>query len=130
MTAKRIMVVDDDANMRSVLEFRLRKEGYSVSLASDGLDALDKVKGERPDLIILDLLMPEMDGHEVLDQLKHDPATHDIPVIVLTCKGDNATRLRSFKLGAAHFVPKPFSPRKLVHDVRAALGDTLGENRR
>lgn len=129
MTAKRIMVVDDDANMRSVLEFRLRKEGYSVSLVSDGPDALDKVKGEKPDLIILDLLMPEMDGHAVLDYLKHNPETHDIPVIVLTAKGDNATRIRSLKLGAANFVPKPFSPRKLVRDVRATLGDTLDKSR-
>jgi len=101
----------------------LKKEGYSVLLAVDGLEALDKVALERPDLIILDLMLPRMDGYEVLKRLKGDPRTADIPVIVLTARGEKEDRARSLELGAASFMAKPFSPRQLVAEVKRALGD-------
>ncbi len=101
----------------------MKKEGYSVLLAADGLEALDKVALERPDLIILDLMLPRMDGYEVLERLKGDPQTADIPVIVLTARGEKEDRARSLELGAASFMAKPFSPRQLVAEVKRALGD-------
>ena len=123
MTTKKIMIVDDEVNIRTALKYRLKKEGYSVLLAVDGLEALDKVALERPDLIILDLMLPRMDGYEVLKRLKGDPRTADIPVIVLTARGEKEDRARSLELGAASFMAKPFSPRQLVAEVKRALGD-------
>ncbi|HIC94297.1 MAG TPA: response regulator [Anaerolineae bacterium] len=117
------MIVDDEVNIRTALKYRLKKEGYSVLLAVDGLEALDKVASERPDLIILDLMLPRMDGYQVLERLKGDPRTADIPVIVLTARGGRGDRARSLELGAASFVAKPFSPRQLVAEVKRALGD-------
>jgi len=123
VTTKKIMIVDDEVNIRTALKYRLKKEGYSVLLAVDGLEALDKVALERPDLIILDLMLPRMDGYEVLKRLKGDPQTADIPVIVLTARGEKEDRARSLELGAASFMAKPFSPRQLVAEVKRALGD-------
>ena len=123
MTTKKIMIVDDEVNIRTALKYRLKKEGYSVLLAVDGLEALDKVALERPDLIILDLMLPRMDGYEVLERLKGDPRTADIPVIILTARGEKEDRARSLESGAASFMAKPFSPRQLVAEVKRALGD-------
>lgn len=117
--AQRIMVVDDDVNIRSLLEYRLGKEGFSTVQAMDGLDALKKIEAQKPDLIILDPELPRMDGYQVLERLKGDPQTADIPVIVLTLRGNPA---RSLELGAVDFVAKPFSPRQLVVKVREILG--------
>jgi len=122
MPARKIMVIDDDANIRSVLEYILEKGGYLVMLAGDGLDALRKVKVERPDLIILDLALPKMDGFEFLRRLKSEAETKGIPVIVLTAYKYQENRAMSFELGAVEFVSKPFSPLRLVADVGRILG--------
>ena len=128
MAAKRIMVIDDDANIRSVLKYRLEKEGYSVLLSGDGLDALERAKLERPDLIILDLALPRLDGFGFLERLRSEAETRAIPVIVLTVYRHEENRTRSLELGAVEFVPKPFSLRKLVADVGRILGVMKTDN--
>ena len=122
MITKNILVVDNDENIRSALEYRLEKEGYSVLLSGDGLDALRWVKSEHPDLIILDLCLPRLDGLGFLERLRSDADTQDIPVIVLTSLNSEENRARSFELGVAAFISKPFSLRKLVADVERIIG--------
>jgi DNA-binding response OmpR family regulator len=117
MAADKIMVVDDDPNIQLALKYRLEREGYHVLLAGDGVDALEKVKVEEPDLIILDLVMPRMNGFGFLEQMKGDGGDSAVPVIVLTAYGYESNRARSLELGAAEFVAKPFSPRRLVAEV-------------
>jgi CheY-like chemotaxis protein len=121
MAADRIMVVDDDRNIRLVLKYRLEKEGYHVLLAGDGVDALEKVRAEKPDLIILDLAMPRMDGFGFLEEIRGDGRASSVPVIVLTAYGFETNRARSLELGAVEFVTKPFSPRQLVAEVWKVL---------
>jgi CheY-like chemotaxis protein len=121
MAADRIMIVDDDQNIRLVLKYRLEKEGYHVLLAGDGVDALEKVKAEKPDLIILDLAMPRMDGFRFLEEIKDNGRNSAVPVIVLTAYGYETNRARSLELGAVEFVTKPFSPRQLVAEVWKVL---------
>ncbi len=123
MAANRIMVVDDDRNIQLVLKYRLEKEGYQVLLAGDGVDALEKVKAENPDLIILDLTMPRMDGFGFLEEIKgNNGRANDVPVIVLTAYGYESNRAKSLELGAVEFVVKPFSPRQLVAEIWKILG--------
>jgi DNA-binding response OmpR family regulator len=122
MAADKIMVVDDDPNIQLALKYRLEREGYHVLLAGDGVDALEKVKVEEPDLIILDLVMPRMNGFGFLEQMKGDGGDSAVPVIVLTAYGYESNRARSLELGAAEFVAKPFSPRRLVAEVWKILG--------
>jgi len=122
MAAERIMVVDDDLNLRLVLKYRLEKEGYHVLLAGDGVDALEKVKAEKPDLIILNLAMLRMDGFGFLEEIRSNSRTSAVPVIVLTAYGYESNRARSLELGAVEFVTKPFSPRQLVAEVWKVLG--------
>lgn len=118
-----IMVVDDDANIRTVLKYRFEREKYSVQLATNGVDALKKVNIHKPDLIILDLMMPEMDGMQFLSILKGDRQTHHIPVIVLTALGHTPHGERTRELGATSLIVKPFSSRYLVEEVKRALND-------
>lgn len=121
VAAERIMVVEDDRNIQLVLKYRLEKEGYRVLLAGDGADALEKVRAEKPDLIILDLALPKMDGFEFLEHMRGDCRSSDVPVIVLTAYGYESNRARSLELGAVEFVTKPFSPRQLVAEVWKVL---------
>ena len=123
MAADRIMVVDDDQNIQLVLKYRLEKEGYQVLLAGDGVDALEKVKAEKPDLIILDLTMPRMGGFGFLEEMRSNGGDSAVPVIVLTAYGFESNRARSLELGAVEFMTKPFSPRQLVGEVWKILCD-------
>ena len=111
------MLVDDDRNLQLALKYRLEKEGCHVLLARDGLEALEKIKAEKPDLIILDLAMPRMDGFGFLEQVKGDGVGDNVPVIILTAYGYEPNRTKSLELGAVEFIPKPFSPRQLVAEV-------------
>ena len=123
MAADRIMVVDDDQNIQLVLKYRLEKEGYQVLLAGDGVDALKKVKAEKPDLIILDLTMPRMGGFGFLEEMRSNDKANSVPVpvIVLTAYGFESNRAKSLELGAVEFMTKPFSPRQLVAEVWKVL---------
>jgi len=119
----RILVVDDDPNIRAALKFRLERSALSVTIARDGVEALSMVQIDPPHLMLLDLMLPEIDGFEVLRRLKADQSTRDISVIVLTAKANRACRDRSYALGADAFVSKPFSPRRLVAQILALLGE-------
>jgi two-component system alkaline phosphatase synthesis response regulator PhoP len=120
----KILVVDDEIYIVHILDFSLGMEGYQVSTALDGEQALEKARGERPDLIVLDIMMPKLDGYETCKALKSDPQTKDIPVILLSAKGRNADQKLGFEVGADDYITKPFSPRKLVERINAILGQS------
>lgn len=115
---KRILVVDDEPRMRRFVRMNLDLEGYEVSEADNGLVALEKVRDQMPDLVLLDVMMPTMDGFETLALLRE---FSNVPVIMLTVKGDENDRVRGLDLGADDYITKPFSPRELSSRVRAVL---------
>jgi DNA-binding response OmpR family regulator len=114
--------VEDEEQLRRVMKDLLQREGYRVAEARDGIQALDEVDRSAPDVIILDLNLPGLDGYGVLAQLRSRPATRDIPVMVLTAKGDEDNEVRVFDLGADDFVTKPFRARSLTARIEAVLG--------
>ena len=116
-----IMVVDDDAHIRAALKLRLEREAYRVRLARDGAEALELTVLDPPDLIILELVLPKVDGLQVLRNLKSSQLTENIPVIILTARPTSAFRERSYALGATDFLSKPVSLRKLVAEIRTLL---------
>lgn len=119
--AETVLIVEDEPDVAALLRYNLNRAGYTVLLAEDGLAGLEKVRAERPDLVILDLMLPEMSGEKVCKALKADETTAGIPVIMLTAKGQPEDRIAGFELGADDYVPKPFSPRELVLRVQALL---------
>jgi DNA-binding response OmpR family regulator len=125
----RILVVDDEADTFEVLAFKLREAGFDPVQASDGKAALAKARSERPALIVLDLMLPEIDGLDVCRLLRRDPSTASIPIIMLTAKAAETDRIVGLEIGADDYVTKPFSPRELRARVKAALrrGDEAGE---
>ncbi|HFC10192.1 MAG TPA: response regulator transcription factor [Chloroflexi bacterium] len=118
MTPAKILVVDDEANIVRLVQAYLQQEGYEVYTATDGLAALKAARTYRPDLVVLDIMLPGMDGLEVLAQLRRES---DVYVILLTAKTEETDRIVGLTLGADDYVPKPFSPRELVARVKAAL---------
>jgi two-component system, OmpR family, response regulator ResD len=119
MTAKHILVVDDEPTILEVVELYLRREGYEVSTARSGVEALEQVARERPDLMVLDLMLPELGGLEVCRQLHAAPGAP--PIIMLTARGEETDRVVGLELGADDYITKPFSPRELVARVKAVL---------
>jgi type II secretory ATPase GspE/PulE/Tfp pilus assembly ATPase PilB-like protein/CheY-like chemotaxis protein len=117
-----VLLVEDEEQLRRVMKDLLQREGYRVAEARDGIQALDEVDRSAPDVIILDLNLPGLDGYGVLAQLRSRPATRDIPVMVLTAKGDEDNEVRVFDLGADDFVTKPFRARSLTARIEAVLG--------
>jgi type II secretory ATPase GspE/PulE/Tfp pilus assembly ATPase PilB-like protein/CheY-like chemotaxis protein len=117
-----VLLVEDEDQLRRVMKDLLQREGYRVAEARDGIQALDEVDRFAPDLIILDLNLPGIDGYSVLAQLRSRPATREIPVMVLTAKGDEDNEVRVFELGASDFVTKPFRARSLTARIEAVLG--------
>lgn len=117
----KILVVDDEPDALEVLEFNLKNAGYEVSTADDGEAALKKARQLLPDLILLDLMLPEVDGLEVCKLLRRDTATSGIPIIMVTAKAAEIDRVVGLELGADDYVTKPFSPRELVLRVRNLL---------
>lgn len=115
---RRILIVDDEARVRQFIRLNLELEGFEVFEASNGLEALEKIKELLPDLVILDVMMPEMDGFETLELIRE---TSGVPVIMLTVRADEADKVRGLELGADDYVTKPFSPRELVSRIRAVL---------
>ena len=122
MSKGKILVVDDEIYIVHILDFSLGMEGYEVVTALDGEAALEKVKVEKPDLIVLDIMMPKLDGYETCKILKTDPETKNIPVILLSAKGRNVDQKMGFQVGADDYITKPFSPRKLVERINMILG--------
>jgi two-component system KDP operon response regulator KdpE len=115
---KLILVVDDEAKMIRFVRMNLELEGYRVTEAGDGLEALERVRQDLPDLVLLDVMMPHMDGFETLERLRE---ISNVPVIMLTVRGDEEDRIRGLELGADDYVTKPFSPRELASRIRAVL---------
>ena len=121
MPKERILVVDDEEDILELVKFNLAREGYPVICTTSGEKTLKIARMEHPDLIVLDLMLPGMDGLEVARVLKNDPKTKDIPIVMLTAKGEEADIVTGLELGADDYVTKPFSPRILVARVRAVL---------
>ncbi len=115
---KLILVVDDESRIVRFVRMNLELEGYQVAAAATGMEALEKVRDDIPDLVLLDVMMPEMDGFETLERLRE---ISTVPVIMLTVKGDEEDRIHGLELGADDYVTKPFSPRELASRIRAVL---------
>ena len=118
---ERILVVDDEADTIELLQTLLEGEGYAVDTAADGRVALDMVHTARPDLVLLDVMMPELDGLQVCDHLRFNPATRDVPIIFLTAKQDSVTKSRASILDAYAYIEKPFAPAELLAEIRNCL---------
>lgn len=116
-----IAIVEDEANIVELIKYNLDREGYRTISASNGRKGLELVRKELPDLVILDLMLPELDGLSVCKQLRSEPQTKSIPIIILTAKSEEADRVLGLEMGADDYVTKPFSPRELVARVRAVL---------
>ncbi len=121
MDRKRILVVDDEIYIVHILEFSLTMEGYAVLTASDGEEALRIIEQERPDLVVLDIMMPKLDGYEVCKRLRQDDQFRTLPVILLSAKGRPIDREAGLSAGADDYITKPFSPRKLLEKMRELL---------
>jgi two-component system phosphate regulon response regulator PhoB len=120
-TPSRILVVEDEADIAALVAYHLTREGYRVRTAASGAEALEAIAHERPDLVVLDVMLPEFSGYEVLSELRRREELAEIPVVVLTARRDEADRIRGLELGADDYVTKPFSPRELVLRVGAVL---------
>jgi two-component system phosphate regulon response regulator PhoB len=121
MANEKILVVDDEEDVLELVRYNLDKNGYKIKTATTGEDALTKARAKLPDLIILDLMLPGIDGLEVCKKLKSDTKTQNIPIIMLTAKGEEADIVTGLELGADDYVTKPFSPKVLVARVRRIL---------
>jgi len=118
---EKILIVEDEKDIIKMLEYNLKKEGFKVIDARDGEDALDLAVREYPDLVLLDLMLPGMDGLEVCKALKKEPKTSLIPIIMLTAKGQESDKVVGLELGADDYITKPFSLRELIARIKAVL---------
>ncbi len=121
MTAARILVVDDEADISTILTVTLRRAGYEVASAADGIEALEAIHRQAPDLILLDVMMPRSDGLETLKRIRQHPPTAQVPVIMLTARAGLADKMKGFERGADDYVAKPFEPAEIVVRVAALL---------
>ncbi len=121
MTGNKILVVEDDGTLRAMLEYNLNKEGYKVLSAADGLDAVEKARREKPELIILDVMLPKLDGLEVCRILRKEMI---MPILMLTARADEIDKIVGLEVGADDYMTKPFSMRELLARVRAMLRRT------
>jgi len=121
LAKNKILVVDDEKDILDLVEYNLKQEGYKVTCVLTGEEALDSIREKKPDLILLDLMLPGVDGFEVCRQLKRDEQTRDIPVVMLTAKGEDIDVVTGLELGADDYIVKPFSPRILIARIRAVL---------
>ena len=116
--ARKILTCDDEKHIVRLIQVNLERQGYEVITAFNGVECLEKVKEDRPDLIVLDVMMPEMTGFEVLDILKKNPETEDIPVIMLTARAQDSDVLRGWQSGVECYLTKPFNPMELIAFVK------------
>jgi len=121
MAKERILVVDDEEDILELVRFHLTREGYQLALASSGEEALKKAGRETFDLVVLDLMLPGLDGLEVAKALKNDAKTKALPIIMLTAKGEDADIVTGLEIGADDYITKPFSPRELLARIQAVL---------
>jgi two-component system, OmpR family, phosphate regulon response regulator PhoB len=116
-----VLVIDDERDLLSLVDFNLRDSGFETLLAANGEEALTLLRRQVPDIVLLDLMLPDVPGTEVCRQMKADPRTRQVPVVILTAKGDEVDRVVGFELGADDYVTKPFSVRELVLRLRSVL---------
>ena len=115
----RVLVVEDERDVAELIRYHLSKEGYDVILAATGADALKEARATRPDVVLLDIMVPQLNGWEVCRRLKHEPDTSSIPVIMVTGRVEEGDKVLGFEMGADDYVTKPFSPRELLARIRA-----------
>lgn len=116
-----ILIVEDEIDIANLVAFNLERSGFQVTIASDGREGLEKVLQEQPSLVILDLMLPGMDGYQVLKEMQRDSRSHAIPVLMLTAKGQIDDRIKGLELGADDYITKPFSPKELILRVKAII---------
>lgn len=126
---EKILLVDDEKDVVDLLAFHLKNAGFQTIAAYQGEDALAKIQKDLPALVVLDLMLPGIDGIEICKRLKRDPATAALPVIMLTAKGDEVDKLLGLELGADDYITKPFSPREVVLRVKSVLRRAKGEEK-
>jgi two-component system, OmpR family, alkaline phosphatase synthesis response regulator PhoP len=123
---RKILAVDDEKHIVRLVQVNLERQGYEVVTANDGREALQKVEEERPDLVVLDVMMPYMDGFEVLQNMRRNPATRDIPVIMLTAKAQDADVFKGWQSGVDCYLTKPFNPMELLSFVKRIFDSSDG----
>ena len=117
MNGKKVLVVDDEAFVREIVKVRLKLHGIEIIEGTNGLEAIEKAIKEKPDLILLDVMMPKMNGFEACEKLKSNPVTCHIPIMMLTARGEQMDKERGQRMGAVKYLTKPFSPQKLAEQV-------------
>jgi DNA-binding response OmpR family regulator len=125
----RILVVDDEPEAVELVAFNLQQAGYAVTTAADGAEALKKARTQMPDLIVLDVMLPEMDGFEICKVLRQDAATAKVPIIMLTAKAAEIDRVLGLELGADDYLTKPYSPRELLLRIKKILSRSQAEEK-
>ena len=118
---QKVLIVEDEEDIRDLLHYNLEREGFRVSIAEDGVQAMEKIQQEPPDIVLLDLMLPGLDGLELTRRLRRDPGTAHLPVLMLTAKKEEVDRIVGLELGADDYVTKPFNLRELVLRMRAVL---------
>lgn len=119
---KKVLIVDDEPNIVISVEFLMRREGFEVLVARDGEEGLARIQAARPDLVVLDVMMPKLDGFEVCKAVRADPTLAKVRILMLTAKGRAAEISKGLALGADAYIPKPFATRELVAKVKELLG--------
>jgi len=127
--SRKILIVDDEEVIRKFLKIHLVKLGYEVTEAADGVQALEQLGRDDFDLLICDVLMPKKDGWEVIREMKSNPKTKSIPVIVLTAKNEDSDMFKGYNLGANYYMTKPFTKSQLIYGLKLMLGETSEEIR-
>ncbi len=118
---RKVLVIDDEPGIIDIVETNLLGEGFEVVSARDGKEGLEKIRSEKPDLVVLDVMMPEMDGWQVLKEVEKDPDTAGIPVIMLTAKAADEDYIHGLEEGAVEYLTKPFFPQELVNRIKITL---------
>src|SRR5246500_5624342 len=126
-SGKKILIIEDESDVADLLTLNLRKAGFRTSTTADGANGLQKARDDRPDFIILDLMLPKMSGLEVCKILKSDTATSQTPILMLTAKAEEIDRIVGLEFGADDYVTKPFSPREVTLRIRAILRRSDGK---
>jgi DNA-binding response OmpR family regulator len=127
--ARRVLLIEDEPNIIEAISFILSRDGFTVHTHENGESAMDKVRAQRPDMIILDVMLPGKSGFDILRELRADPVTSNLPVLMLTARGQAKDRELAIRLGADVFMTKPFSNAEICAQVRALIGDDVPRDR-
>ena len=119
-----VLVADDDADVRELVVFRLERAGYRVVTAADGQEAVEVALERSPDVCVIDVMMPKLDGYQVTERLRASPGLAEVPIVLLTASVEDAAVSRGFEVGASDYIKKPFGPHELLERIAAALGSS------